>query len=95
MVQAAQATQKMTEQMQKQQEADYKAFMERFDTNHDGKISGKERGPAQKYLRQKDLGLDPDASLKKPKRTKPVRSPKPSTESIESKASEDAKDLNE
>lgn len=69
MIKTAQAQQKMAQAIQKQQEANYKAFMERFDTNHDGKLTGKERGPATKYLREIDLGLDPDASLKKQKRS--------------------------
>jgi hypothetical protein len=69
MIQQAKATQKMAEEMQKQQEADEKAFMDRFDTNHDGKITGKEKGPAKKYLRAKEMGLDPDATLNKQKKS--------------------------
>jgi hypothetical protein len=59
------AEMKYLQALQKQQEAEYKAFMDRFDTNHDGKISGKERGPASKYLRELEMGLDPDAKIKK------------------------------
>src|SRR5258708_3839796 len=65
MGQSAQKQQKLMQAMQKQQEADDKAFMERFDTNRDGKIAGKERGPAKKYLREREMGIDPDAKLKK------------------------------
>jgi hypothetical protein len=63
--QQQEAEMKYMKAVQKQQEAEYKAFMDRFDTNHDGKISGKERGPASKYLREKELGIDPDAKIKK------------------------------
>jgi hypothetical protein len=31
-----------------------------FRTNKNGKIDGKEKGPAQKYLRQRQMGIDPD-----------------------------------
>jgi hypothetical protein len=65
--QQIQAAQKYQEAVQKQQEAEQKEFMDRFDTNHDGKITGKERGPANKYLREKELGVDPDAKIKKQK----------------------------
>lgn len=102
MIQSAQASQKMAEEMQKQQEADEKAFMERFDTNHDGKITGKEKGPATKYLRAKEMGLDPDATLNKQKQStmklgktkksaKSAKSPKPK-EPKEPKVSNDAKE---
>jgi hypothetical protein len=81
MIQQGQAMQKMIEENQKQQEADEKAFLDRFDTNHDGKITGKEKGPAMKYLRKRELGLDPDAGVKKQKQStmklgKPKRSSK-------------------
>jgi len=78
MVRSAQAQQKLMQAMQKQQEADEKAFLERFDTNHDGKINGKEKGPAKKYLRQRDLGINPDAKpVKLGKTTKSPNSSKP------------------
>jgi hypothetical protein len=78
MVRSAQAQQKLMQAMQKQQEADEKAFLERFDTNHDGKITGKEKGPAKKYLRQRDLGINPDAKpVKLGKTTKSPNSSKP------------------
>ncbi len=78
MVKSAQMQQKLLVAMQKQQEADYKAFMQRFDTNHDGKITGKEKGPATKYLRQRELGINPDAKpMKRAKTTKSSKSSKP------------------
>jgi hypothetical protein len=97
MVQQAQATQKMMEENQKQQEADEKAFLDRFDTNHDGQISGKEKGPAMKYLREREMGLDPDAGVKKQKHStmklgKPKRSAKSTKPAKSSKDSSDAKD---
>ncbi len=49
---------------QKQQKEQYEAFMKRFDTNKNGKIDGKEKGPAQKYLRAIELGKDPDKAMK-------------------------------
>ncbi|HVA47114.1 MAG TPA: hypothetical protein VNH11_12170 [Pirellulales bacterium] len=64
----AQAQMKWTQQQmaiyQKQQKEQYDAFMKRFDTNKNGKIDGKEKGPAQKYLRALELGKDPDKSMK-------------------------------
>ena len=63
MQQSMQAAQKQAEAMQQQQKADYDAFMKRFDTNKNGKIDGKEKGPAQKYLRQKEMGIDPDKAI--------------------------------
>ncbi|HEV3021347.1 MAG TPA: hypothetical protein VGX76_02725, partial [Pirellulales bacterium] len=59
------AAQKYQQAVQKQQEAEQKEFLDRFDANHDGKITGKERGPANKYLREKELGMDPDAKVLK------------------------------
>jgi hypothetical protein len=91
MIRTAQAQQKMAQAIQKQQEADDKAFMERFDTNRDGKITGKERGPATKYMREKEMGIDPDAKLKKQQQATMKlgkRKPsKPSKKSISSKPS--------
>lgn len=55
---------KQQEAYQKQVKADQEAFMKRFDTNGNGKIDGKEKGPAQKYLRKLELGKDPDKALK-------------------------------
>lgn len=54
---------------QKQQKAQYEAFMNRFDTNKNGKIEGKEKGPATKYLRAIELGQDPDKAMKSLSRT--------------------------
>lgn len=49
---------------QQQQKDQYDAFMKRFDTNKNGKIDGKEKGPAQKYLRQIQMGKDPDKAVR-------------------------------
>ncbi|HET6879778.1 MAG TPA: hypothetical protein VFI31_06475 [Pirellulales bacterium] len=54
---------------QEQEKAKQDAFMKRFDTNKNGKIDGKEKGPAQKYLRQLELGKDPDKAMKSLGRT--------------------------
>lgn len=54
---------------QEQQKEQYEAFMKRFDTNKNGKIDGKEKGPAQKYLRQVQMGKDPDKAVKSLGRT--------------------------
>lgn len=56
--------QKQMQAMQQQQKAEYDAFMDRFDTNKNGKIDGKEKGPAQKYLRKLQMGQDPDKAIK-------------------------------
>lgn len=62
--QQMQFMQKQMQAMQKQQKEEYDAFMKRFDTNKNGKIDGKEKGPAQKYLRKLEMGVDPDKSMK-------------------------------
>lgn len=49
---------------QKQQKEQYDAFMARFDTNKNGKIDGKEKGPAKKYLRDIEMGRDPDKAVR-------------------------------
>ena len=59
-VKAMQAYQKqLREQYQlavKREQAEQKAYMDRFDTNHDGQITGSEKGPAEKFLRDRRLG---------------------------------------
>jgi hypothetical protein len=62
--QQMQFMQKQMQAMQEQQKEQYDAFMKRFDTNKNGKIDGKEKGPAQKYLRKLELGVDPDKAIK-------------------------------
>ena len=79
MRQSMQVMQKQAQAMQKQQQAEYNAFMNRFDTNKNGKIDGKEKGPAQKYLRELQLGINPDKAINslgrsKPTSTRPKRS---------------------
>lgn len=48
--------QKEYEMAVKAEQAEQKAFMDKFDTNHDGQINGKEKGPAEKFLRERRLG---------------------------------------
>jgi hypothetical protein len=48
--------QKEYEMAVKAEQAEQKAFMDKFDTDHDGKIDGKEKGPAEKFLRERRLG---------------------------------------
>lgn len=45
---------------EKAQKEKYDAFMKRFDSNGNGKIDGKEKAPAHKYLRELELGKNPD-----------------------------------
>ena len=49
--------------MLRQRQAEYKAFMAAFDTNQNGVIEGKERGPAEKYLRERRLGKIPPLAI--------------------------------
>jgi hypothetical protein len=67
--QSAKMMQQQYQAYQKQQKDEYDAFMKRFDTNKNGKIDGKEKGPAQKYLRAIELGKDPDKAVKTMGRT--------------------------
>lgn len=67
--QSAKIMQQQMQAYQQQQKEQYDAFMKRFDTNKNGKIDGKEKGPAQKYLRQIELGQDPDKAVKSMGRT--------------------------
>ena len=62
--------QQQMQAMEQQRKDDYDAFMKRFDTNKNGKIDGKEKGPAQKYLRKLEMGVDPDKAIKTMGRTK-------------------------
>lgn len=45
---------------QKDQQEKQAAFMKRFDTNGNGKIDGKEKAAANRYLRELELGKNPD-----------------------------------
>lgn len=62
--QQMQFVQKQQAALEKQQKEAHDAFMKRFDTNKNGKIDGKEKGPAQRYLRELNLGKDPDKAIK-------------------------------
>lgn len=75
--QQMQYLQKQMQVMQKQQKEEYDAFMKRFDMNKNGKIDGKEKGPAQKYLRKLEMGVDPDKSMKTLGRTSSSSRAKP------------------
>ena len=59
-IKAMQAYQKQIQQemelMAKQEEAESRAFMSKFDTNGDGQLTGKEKAPAEKFLRERRLG---------------------------------------
>ena len=48
--------QKEYEMAMKQEAAEQQAFLNKFDTNRDGQITGKEKGPAEKFLRDRRLG---------------------------------------
>lgn len=71
--------QKQVETMQAQEKAENEAFMKRFDTNKNGRIDGKEKGPARKYLRDLEEGKDPDRAINDLSRTRRSTSRKPST----------------
>jgi len=44
-------------------QAQLKAFLTAFDTNHNGVIDGKEKGPAEKYLRERRLAKIPPLAI--------------------------------
>lgn len=89
--QQMQFMQKQVETMQAQQKADYDAFMKRFDTNKNGKIDGKEKGPAHKYLRDLERGKDPDRAINNLSRSRKSTSRKPSKEKRSSEKPENKK----
>jgi hypothetical protein len=62
--QQMQYVQKQVQAQQQLEKDQQDAFMKRFDTNKNGKIDGKEKGPAQKYLRELQMGKDPDKAIK-------------------------------
>lgn len=68
--QQMQYMQKQVAEMQAQEKADNEAFMKRFDTNKNGIIDGKEKGPAKKYLRDLENGKDPDRAINNLSRTR-------------------------
>lgn len=70
--------QKQVETMQAQEKAENEAFMKRFDTNKNGRIDGKEKGPARKYLRDLEEGKDPDRAINDLSRARKSTSRKPS-----------------
>lgn len=72
--QQAQAWQKQQQALEQQRKADYDAFMKRFDTNKNGKIDGKEKGPAQRYIREREMGIDPDKAINSLGRSTSTRS---------------------
>ncbi len=75
--QQMQFMQKQIQQMQAQEKAENEAFMKRFDTNKNGKVDGKEKGPARKYLRDLEEGKDPDRAINDHGRTRKSTSHKP------------------
>ncbi|HEX5447143.1 MAG TPA: hypothetical protein VFW87_25225 [Pirellulales bacterium] len=86
--------QKQVETMQAQQKAEEEAFMKRFDTNKNGKIDGKEKGPARKYLRDLEEGKDPDRAINNLSRARKSSSRKSSkakrsTDASKAKAADD------
>lgn len=76
--QQMQYMQKQAAAMQTQQKAEEEAFMNRFDTNKNGIIDGKEKGPAKKYLRDLENGKDPDRAINNLSRTRKSTSRKSS-----------------
>ncbi|HJT34934.1 MAG TPA: hypothetical protein VJ783_23100, partial [Pirellulales bacterium] len=76
--QQMQYMQKQVAEMQAQVKADNEAFMKRFDTNKNGIIDGKEKGPAKKYLRDLENGKDPDRAINNLSRTRKSTSRKSS-----------------
>jgi hypothetical protein len=62
--------QQQYQMMMKQRQAEAQAFMATFDTNHNGTIEGKERGPAEHYLRERRLGKIPPLTLASTTRNK-------------------------
>ena len=62
--------QQQYQMMARQQQAELKAYMAAFDTNHDGVINGKERGPAEHYLRERRLGKIPPLTIASTSRVK-------------------------
>ncbi|MCE9527224.1 MAG: hypothetical protein K8R36_14350, partial [Planctomycetales bacterium] len=55
--------QQQYQMMVRQRQAELKAFLAAFDTNHNGVIDGKEMGPAEKYLRERRLGKIPPLAI--------------------------------
>jgi hypothetical protein len=67
---ASRMYQQQYQMMMKQRQAESQAFMATFDTNHNGTIEGKERGPAEHYLRERRLGKIPPLTLASNSRNK-------------------------
>ena len=67
---ASRMYQQQYQMMMKQRQAESQAFMATFDTNHNGTIEGKERGPAEHYLRERRLGKIPPLTLASTSRSK-------------------------
>lgn len=89
--QQMQYMQKQVAEMQAQEKADNEAFMKRFDTNKNGIIDGKEKGPAKKYLRDLENGKDPDRAINNLSRTRKSTSRKSSKTKRSSDKSTDKK----